>query len=423
MEETQNNLTQQYYKDHINSGLFGLLSFMGLDVAEVSAEGWIVKTADGREFIDCVAGYGAYNFGHRHPRIVEAVKRQLDLMPMPSKLLLNPVQASAAARLAELTPEGLQYTFFSNSGTEAVEAALKLARFSTGKPGIISATNAFHGKTFGSLSATHKDTLQAPFGPLVTNFNAVPFGDLEALDKAISPDTAAVMLEPIQGEGGIILPPEGYLANVRHLTAEGSVLLIVDEVQTGMGRTGVNFACEAEGVCPDILVLAKSLGGGVMPIGATIGTAEVWRVFQENPLLHTSTFGGNGLACAAMLEALEVLVDEDLAAQAKASGEYFLSGLQSLAESYPDLIKEVRGKGLLLGMEMVSSDASELFIASVIDKQVLIAFALNQPGVIRIEPPLIIPITVIDTVLGRLGEALDSTRSIFTKYASYPGGA
>ncbi len=416
-----NNLIQQYYKEHINSGLFGLLSFMGLDVAEVSADGWTVKATDGREFIDCVGGYGAYNFGHRHPRIVDAVKRQLDIMPMPSKLLLNPVQAEAAAKLAEMTPGGLQYTFFSNSGTEAVEAALKLARLSTGKPGIISAKNAFHGKTFGALSSTHKEKLQAPFGPLVGNFNPVPFGDVDAMRDAISDDTAAVMLEPIQGEGGIVIPPSGYLATVRKLTADNGVLLIADEVQTGVGRTGVNFACQYDGICPDIMVLAKSLGGGVMPVGATIGTTEVWEVFQENPLLHTSTFGGNGLACAAMLEALCVLEEEDVAAQAKAAGEYFLSGLRALADAYPDLVKEARGRGLLLGMEMTSSDASELFIASVIDQQVLVAFALNQPGVIRIEPPLIMPIEVIDTVLERLKLALEATRAIFSQYESSIG--
>nr|MDQ3024193.1 aminotransferase class III-fold pyridoxal phosphate-dependent enzyme [bacterium] len=285
-----------WYQQHYNSGFYGLLSFMGLDSAEVFAEGWLVRSADGREFIDCVGGYGSYNFGHRHPHIVAAVHAQLDAMPMSSKLLLNGQLAALAHELAAIAPGELQYSFISNSGTEAVEAALKITRLATGKVGIISATNAFHGKTLGSLSGTHRDAFQTPFLPLMEHFARVPFGDLDALEAAIDDNTAAVMLEPVQGEGGIILSPPGYLAGAREITRRRGVLLILDEVQTGMGRTGRNFACEAESVDPDIMVLAKSLGGGVMPIGATMGTKEVWKHFEENPLVHTSTFGGNELA-------------------------------------------------------------------------------------------------------------------------------
>jgi putrescine aminotransferase len=413
----QDNDVKRWYQQHVNAGFFGLISFMGLDVSEIEAQGWLVHAADGREFIDCLGGYGAYNFGHRHPRIVAAVHEQLDRMPMSSKILLNPQLAALAHELSELAPGDLRFAFISNSGTEAVEAALKLARLSTGKPGIISARNAFHGKTLGSLSSTHREAYQAPFRPLIQFFGQAPYGDIEALEQVLDEHTAAVILEPVQGEGGIIVPPAGYLPAVRELTRRKGVLLIADEVQTGMGRTGRNFACEHEGVEPDIMVLAKSLGGGVMPIGATLGTPAVWKLFEEQPLVHTSTFGGNELACAAARAALSVLVEEQLAQRATATGAHFFTGLKALHSDYPELIADVRGAGLMLGIEMTSSDASELFIANVIEQRVLIAFALNQPGVIRIEPPLIMPLDVVDDVLGRLRLALTMTRDMFRQYA------
>ena len=409
---------KRWYQQHINAGFYGLLSFMGLDSAEVYSEGWIVRSADGREFIDCVGGYGSYAFGHRNPAIVAAVKEQLDRMPMSSKLLLNPLLAQLAHDLAEITPGDLQFSFISNSGTEAVEAALKLSRLATGKPGIISAVNAYHGKTLGSLSSTHRESFQQPFRPLIDKFAQVPFADSAALEAAIDDNTAAVMLEPVQGEGGIIVPPDGYLREVREITARRGVLLILDEVQTGMGRTGFNFACEREGVTPDIMILAKALGGGVMPIGATIGSARVWQAFEANPLVHTSTFGGNELACAAAIAALKLLRDEPFSAMSAATGAHFLAGLKDLAAEFPDLIREVRGIGLMIGIDMQSSDISQLFIASVLEQGVLVAFALNQPGVIRIEPPLAIPIDVVDTVLGRLRTALSGTRDIVLQYAT-----
>jgi len=407
---------QQWYQQHYNAGFYGLLSFMGLDSAEVFAEGCMVRAADGREFIDCVGGYGSYNFGHRHPKIVAAVKAQLDAIPMSSKLLLNGQLAALAHELAEIAPGELTYTFCSNSGTEAVEAALKLARLASGKPGIITANNAFHGKTLGSLSGTNKESFQQPFLPLLQHFTTVPFGDLDALEAAIGDDTAAVMLEPVQGEGGIIVPPEGYLRGAREITRRRGVLLIMDEVQTGLGRTGLNFASELELVDPDILVLAKSLGGGVMPIGATMGTQQVWEHFQENPLVHTSTFGGNELACAAARAALQVLLEEDLADKAARTGNYFLSGLRALAGEFTDLIREVRGIGLMIGMDMVSGDVSQLFIAYVLEQRVLVAFALNKPGVIRIEPPLVMDTATVDEVLKRLRQALVDTRSVAAQY-------
>ncbi|MCB1217607.1 aspartate aminotransferase family protein [bacterium] len=412
---------KQYYAEHVNSGLLGLLGFMGLDSAEVEAEGWLVRTNDGREFIDCVAGYGSYNFGHRNPDVVRAVREQLERMPMSSKLLLNPVQATLAQRLAAITPGELKYSFISNSGTEAVEAAIKLARLRSGRPDIISAKNAYHGKTLGSLSSTHREHFQSPFRPLIANFGVVPFGDLDALEAAITDTTAAVMLEPVQGEGGIRVPPAGYLTGVRELTKQRGVLLILDEVQTGMGRTGRNFACEREGVEPDILVLAKSLGGGVMPIGATLGTEYVWELFQENPLVHTSTFGGNELACSAALAALDLLEHGGYAEMAERNGAYFIEALQGLQRDFPDVLAEVRGQGMMIGIDCVSKDVCELMIASVIEEKVFIAFALNNPEVLRIEPPLHMPVEVIDEVMIRLRRACEGTRMILEQFSQMQG--
>jgi putrescine aminotransferase len=412
---------QDWYKQHVNPGFYGLLSFMGLDAHEVEANGWLVRAADGREFSDCVAGYGSYNFGHRHPRIVSAVKQQLDLMPMGSKLLLNAQLAGLCHDLAQLAPGELQYSFISNSGTEAVEAALKIAKLRTGRHGFICAKNAYHGKTLGSLSGTNREHFQSPFRPLLDGFGEVPFGDLEAVEAAISDQTAAVMLEPVQGEGGIIVPPAGYLTGLREITRRRGVLLILDEVQTGIGRTGRNFACEREGIVPDILVLAKSLGGGVMPIGATMGTADVWQPLNENPLVHTSTFGGNELACAAARSALELLVELNLAEVAESNGNYFLSKLVLLKSDYPDIIRDVRGQGLMLGISTHSPDISQLLIANILQQQVLFAFALSQPDVLRVEPPLTMPREVIDEVLARLRLALEHTRGICQQFGLTPG--
>lgn len=408
-----------WYQQNVNAGLFSLLSFMGLDTAEVQAEGWLVRTGDGREFIDLVGGYGSYNFGHRHPRIVAAVQEQLARMALSSKLLLNPVLAGLAHDLAEIAPAGLSKTFVSNSGTEAVEAALKLARLATGKPGFVTTTNAYHGKTLGSLSGTHRDSYQQPFRPLMQYFVEAPYGDSAAIEAAIGEDTAAVMLEPVQGEGGIIVPPDGYLRELREITGRRGVLLILDEVQTGMGRTGRNFACEREGVTPDMLVLAKSLGGGVMPIGATMGTEAVWKNFESSPLVHTSTFGGNEMACAAARAAIRVLVEEDIAGQAAASGAHMLAGLRALAADFPQLITAVRGAGLMIGLDTPSADIAQLFIANVLEQQVLVAFALNKPGVIRIEPPLTISLEAIDSALASLRIAAEATLAIGEQYGVF----
>ncbi|MEP0813219.1 MAG: aspartate aminotransferase family protein [bacterium] len=393
------------FKRNLNEGLFSLIAFMGLDEAEIEAEGWLVRDGKGREFIDCLGGYGVFNFGHRHPEIIAAVEAQLHRQPLSSKLLMSPPALELAATLAEITPGKLQKCFFCNSGTEAVEASLKLARLTTGRKGIIYASRAFHGKTLGSLSATDREKHRAPFDPLLGKFTVVPFGEADALKSAVTDEVAAVILEPVQGEGGIFPAPPGYLAAARAACDRAGALLIFDEVQTGMGRTGTNFACEHDGVAPDVMALAKALGGGVMPIGAVIGTPEAWAGFEANPLIHTSTFGGNPLACAAALAACRVLVRDGLAERARLRGLEFLAGLESLKSDFPELVRDVRGRGLMIGIEFAAPDVAELFIAMMIELGVFVAFALNKPDIIRVEPPLTIPPEVVTEVVSRMRQA------------------
>jgi len=401
--------TIKNYREHVNPGLLKLVTFIGFEAVEWEAQGAVVKDTAGREYLDLLGGFGALSLGHSHPEVVAAMKDQLDKMSLSSKILFNKPQADLSARLAELLPGNLQYSFICNSGTEAVEGALKLARLYTGKTDIIATEGAFHGKTFGGLSASGREGYRKPFMPLVPGFHHVPYGEAAALEQAITDATAAVILEPIQGEAGVIVPPAGYLAQVREICTRRKILFIADEVQTGFGRAGWLFACQADAVVPDIICLAKALGGGVMPIGAFASTAEIWKVFEPNPLLHSSTFGGNPLACRAALAALEVIVRDNLPGRAKELGEYTLSRLHKIAAIYPALIKNVRGRGLLIGIEFTLADIAGLVIAGLAQRSIIAAYTLNNAAVIRLEPPLIITKEQLDTALKAFEESLAQT--------------
>jgi putrescine aminotransferase len=359
----------------------------------------------GRVFIDCLGGYGIFNVGHRHPKVVEAVKNQLKHQALHGQELLDPLRAMLAQLLAAITPGDLQYCFFTNSGTESVEGALKLARLHTKHTGIISTVGAFHGKSLGSLSATSKSIFREPFMPLVPGFHHVPFGDAQVLEAEIAcakftgEDIAAVILEPIQGEGGVIIPPDGYFKQVREICDRYNVLLIVDEVQTGLGRTGKLFGIEHYGVKPDIMCLAKPLGGGVMPIGAFISTKEIWQEMMPNPFLHSTTFGGNPLACSAAIAAINVTLEEKLPEQAAEKGNYFIPKLLDLMSQYPNICQEGRGRGLMIGMEFTTNGAGYEVAKGLFENGVLVAGTLINAKTIRIEPPLIITKAELDRVL------------------------
>jgi putrescine aminotransferase len=373
---------------------------------EWSGEGYRIKDTKGKEYIDFLGGYGIFALGHRHPAVVAAVKEQLDRLPLGSKELLHPQGGMLAKKMAEITPGDLKYSFFCNSGTEAVEGAIKLAKLFTKKHEFICAENGYHGKTLGALSATYRKKFRDPFEPLVSGFKHVPFADAVAIEAAMTDKTAAVLLEPFQGEGGINIPPSGYLKKVREICDRRGVLLILDEIQCGLGRTGKMWGCDHDGVAPDILCSAKALGGGVMPIGAFSGTEKVWAPLNEWPTIHTSTFGGNPLACAAALAALNVMEKENLPARAARVGDYLLKQLRALAKKYPQYFADVRGLGLFIGMEFHTDEIGNALYDLFFEKGVLVASILANPKIIRLEPPLIIDDKVVDDVVGRFEEAL-----------------
>lgn len=400
------------YEKYINPAQAKLFRFMGLASVEGHAEGWTITDSEGREFIDCLGGYGMFALGHRHPKVVEAVEKALHTMPMCGKVLFNRPMADLAEALADITPGELQYSFFVNSGTEAVEGCLKVARLATKRKKFVAANNAFHGKTMGSLTATGRDLYRDPFKPLLDGFTHVPFGDIAAMEAAVDEETAAVILEPIQGEGGIIVPPAGYLRQVKELCEAKGALFIADEVQTGIGRTGAWFGVNHEDVKPDLMACAKALGGGVIPIGAIIGTPKAWQGLIEAPFLHTSTFGGNQLACAAGVAAINAIKEENLLERGAETGAYLKAGLESIAAEFPSVIKEIRGKGMMVGIELTKEGAGGMLMSLMIDKSIIVAYTLNNPKVIRMEPPLIMPKEVVDYVLEQFRDAVATTASV-----------
>ena len=398
------------YKNFISPDLARLLRLTGFGALEMRAEGSWVVDQSGRRYLDFSGGYGVFSLGHRHPQVVAAVKDQLDKLALSSRVFMNPLQAKLAERLAEVTPDGLQFSFFCNSGTEAIEAALKMARLATERSGFVSTVGSYHGKTFGALSVSGRDKYKAPFEPLLPGCSVVPFADIAALDKALDDSVAAFLIEPVQGEGGIHVAPAEYLQRARELCDERGVLMIADEVQSGLCRTGKWFALDHAGVSPDIMTLAKCLGGGVMPIGAIVANAKAAQAYRGRPLLHTSTFGGNPLACRAALASLQVMADEKLAERAESSGQELKSGLLELAREYPDLVKDVRGLGLMLGMEFHEDKFGGSLIFEMVKRNVIAVYTLNQPKVIRFEPPLNVETGEIRAALKALSESLEETR-------------
>ncbi len=406
------------YMDHVNPSLMRLVAFMGYDTTEDHASGSHVFDNLGNDFLDCLGGFGVFSLGHAHPKVVEAVKNQLEKMPLSSKVLLNEPHARLCAKLASIAPGDLQYAFICNSGTEAIEGALKISRLKTGKHHIIYTDRAFHGKTLGSLSVTGRPAFQDPFKPLIPGAKKIPFGNSKALEDAIDNDTACFVVEPMQGEGGIYCPDPSYLPEVQKICNEKGVLLIADEVQTGLGRTGKMFACDHWGVQPDLMTLAKALGGGVMPIGAILGTPDVWEVFEENPLIHSTTLGGNPLACAAALATIEQVEAENLPEKAIVAGEILISGLNDIQVNFPDMISEVRGIGCFIGVEFTDSDIGGLMISSLAARKILVAFALNDPKVLRVEPALAIEKPDIDRLLISFRESMEEVSAVVASLES-----
>ena len=410
------------FRDNVNPGFLEYRKSVSTDYTAVEWKDSGVHFTDiyGKEFIDCLGGYGIFNVGHRHPKVMEAVMNQMKRQALHSQELLDPLRAMLAKLVAAITPGDLQYSFFTNSGTESVEGALKLARLHSKRSGFIATIGAFHGKSLGSLSATSKYVFREPFLPLIPGFRHVPYGDADALGKEIASaafvgeDIAAVILEPIQGEGGVIIPPDNYFPQVREICNRYGVLLISDEVQTGMGRTGKMFGVEHYGVVPDIMCLAKSFGGGVMPIGAFVSTKEIWEEMTPNPFIHTTTFGGNPVCCAAAIATINVILEERLPEQAKEKGDYFMPKLLDLMSKYKNICAEGRGRGLLIGMEFTSNEAGYEVAKGLFEHGVLVAGTLINAKTLRIEPPLTITKAELDRVLETLSKVFAEVSKKFS---------
>jgi putrescine aminotransferase len=415
------------FNQHVNPGWLLYRKSVSTDATFVEWEDSEETFQDvyGNSFIDCLGGYGIYTAGHRNPEIVKAVEAQLNRYALHSQELVDPLRGYLAQLVAMITPGDLQYAFFCSGGAEAVEMALKLARLASGKHYFISMVDAFHGKSMGAVSCTGKGDYRTPYLPIIQGVQHVEFGNAEAVETAIrnliavGESVAAVIAEPIQGEAGIIVPPDDYLPKLREICDRYDVLLILDEIQTGMGRTGTLWACEAHDVVPDILIFGKAFGGGVMPITGIAARPRLWvDDLIDNPwILGSPTFGGNPLACAAAIAAIKYTIENDLPRQIAEKGAYLMDKLIALKAQHRILV-DVRGKGLLVGLEYPTKEIGWEVSKGLFKRGVLTGGTLNNAKVNRIEPPGIISYETLDTVVSRLDETLTEVQTKFDNHAA-----
>ncbi len=357
-----------------------------------------VWDTDGKEYIDCMGGYGVALVGHKNERVNNAIKEQIDKIITVHSSLYNKTREEFLTTLIGLAPKGLTQVHLNNSGTEAVEAAMKFARKFTGKKGMVAMKGSYHGKSFGALSLTFNPKYRKAFAPLVEKVSFASYGDIESLRSVIDDDTAFVILEPIQGESGIIVAPEGFLQDVRKLCDEKGIVLIFDEIQAGLGRTGRLWACDHWNTIPDILCLAKGIAGGV-PMGATLVRPDILASISKGE--HSSTFGGNPISCAAGTAALKAITEDGLIENSEKMGKLFREGLEKLKEKH-SMIREIRGKGLMIGVEMKFEVKDILF--GLIKKGVLMLY--SGRNILRILPPLVISEEDVTKVLHALDAVL-----------------
>ncbi len=381
-------------------------TYTPLDVVLSRGEGVWVWDVEGKKYLDCLSAYSALNQGHRHPRIMHAMIEQAQRVTLTSRAFYNDQFPLLAKEICDLT--GYEMLIMMNSGAEAVEAAIKSARLwgyqvkgiPDNQAEIIVCGHNFHGRTITAISLSTTPLYKKDFGPLTPGFKAVPFGDAEALEAAITPNTAGFLVEPIQGEGGVIVPPAGYLRAARDICDRHNVLLLADEIQTGLGRTGKLFACDWEDVRPDIVIIGKALSGGMMPISAALGNRDIMGLYK--PGMHGSTFGGNPMASAVARAALRVIVDEGLPERAREMGAYFMEGLRAIDSPY---VAEVRGKGLLVGVVLKDEVGSARPFCEQLQERGILAHETHET-VIRFAPPLIITRDVLDWAIGEIAAVL-----------------
>jgi putrescine aminotransferase len=407
------------YRAHLSKGRATLAELFGSHM-EVASEGAWLTTSDGETFLNC-GGYGVFIMGARHPLVVEAVQRQLHTHPVATRILLEPTVAQAAEALVAVTPESLDRVHFALSGAEAVETGLKLAR-AHGRRRLVSLCGGYHGKTLGALSATAKEVYQKPFRPLLPNVTHLPYGDAEALREVLAahPGEVCVIIEPVQGEGGVVLPPEGYLKQVEELVREYDGFLILDEVQTGMGRLGAWWGADLAGIRPDVLLVGKALGGGVVPVSAAVATREAFRPFDKDPYVHTATFSGQPLLMAGVQGAVRAIREERLVERAAELGARLLPAIAGLVHrNIPELVVDVRGQGLLIGVELVEAGLAGELLIELFNHGVVANHSMNGSSVVRFTPPA----TLTDREVNHLLDSLDkATRDLVGRAATMPEG-
>jgi len=396
------------YKKYLNPNYAGFLERLGLDCTVEKAEGSLIRDSRGDEFIDFLAGYGIFNLGHNPPEIIAALRSEFDGLPMWNRPFLSEPLAQLASKLVEITPAELDRVFICSTGAEAVDSAVKLARLSTGRAEIIAAEGGFHGFTLGALSVSGIAQQSHPFKPLLPEVRHVPFGDAKALLDAVSDKTAAVLLEPVQAEIGAVSPPAGYLSAAREICDRSGALLLIDEARTGMGRTGPLFAIEHESIAPDVLILGKSLAGGIVPIGAIIAHSKIWRRFGLSFAMSASSFAGNRLACVAALATLKVFTEQEVLKKGKSVGQALWNRLSKLAAEYSKLVSGVSGKGLLAGIHFHDHRIANEVVLRSIRKGLLIGIAFCQRRCILLEPAITIPPSELHQGMSLFCEVLET---------------
>lgn len=390
------------FVDHLSQTVPGEKEMVVTDAA-----GCTLKTSDGRLYLDMISGIAVSNVGHSHPRVVQAVQEQMERyahVNVYGRFTLPP-QVEIAERLASVSPGDLDVAFLVSTGTEATEGALKLARKYTGRPGFVAFERSFHGRTFGSLSVSWKEEWREPFQPLLGPVDFVPFDDLDAADAAIGDDTAAVIIEAVQGEAGVRIPSDDFLPGLRELCNERGALLICDEVQGAMGRSGHWFSVDHWSVVPDIITVAKAFGGG-LPLGAILSTEEIFSTFLDPPLSHLTTFGGNPVACAAAIAAFDVIVEDNLVEQANEMGQYLRDRLESVQRQFPDVLTAIRGLGLWFAFDLEPASMAQPLANEMQERGVIVGSMLNSSGTVRVAPPLVVTPREIDTLIGVLRHSL-----------------
>ena len=394
-------------QEHISlAETYGAHNYHPLPVVLERGEGIWVWDVEGKKYMDCLSAYSAVNQGHCHPRLVATVKRQAERLTLTSRAFHNDQTGPFFRMLADLC--GMDMVLPMNSGAEAVETAIKTARkwgylkkgVEADRAEIITFENNFHGRTTTIVGFSTDPQYREGFGPFTPGFRTVPYGDVDAVRKAVNRNTVGILVEPIQGEAGVIVPPEGFLRDLKALCAAENVLFLADEIQTGLGRTGRLFACQYENVVPDVYIIGKALAGGFYPVSAVVSSREVLGIFRPGD--HGSTFGGNPLACALATEALRILVEENLVERAERMGTYFMEGLREMSSP---LVKEVRGKGLLIGVELKPESGPARAYCEQLMERGMLCKETHQ-SVIRFAPPLVIERQDVDWALSRIGEVI-----------------